>query len=235
MISFEVSALSARYIWLVRHYRYAEDPQIEEAHWVGSRESIAMWRDSSLSHLKGRGTPEACQAIRRIALELPELGWLKWTIQEAEDLTRRSTWLPPLPQDILRLASHQRGRLVQSGSQLLDVLLDSLKRLESKLQGETPAAIDLWEENVYRPKDENRFSDYVKRYLDEDLKQRGVIVNREVQIRRGEAPGVGERTDIHVDALVLGPNGEAYDSVSAIIEVKGCWNRELYISQRSFE
>jgi hypothetical protein len=110
------------------------------------------------------------------------------------------------------------------------VLVESLKRLEAKLQGETPAAIDLWneiEKNVYSPKDENRFSDYVKRHLDEDLRQRGVIVNREVEIRRGERATPGERTDIHVDAVVRGPNGEIYDSVTVIIEVKGCWHQEL--------
>src|SRR5574337_1946915 len=89
--------LADLYIWLVRQYPHAEDPGSEEAHWVGARESIGMWRDSILSQLKGRGTPQACQAIKRIARELPELGWLKWTVQGAEDLARRGTWSPPLP------------------------------------------------------------------------------------------------------------------------------------------
>jgi len=44
----------------------------------------------------------------------------------------------------------------------------------------------------------------------------------------GHHPGHGERTDIHVDAVVRGPDGEVYDSLTAIIEVKGCWNKELY-------
>ncbi len=44
-----------------------------------------------------------------------------------------------------------------------------------------------------------------------------LIINREVEIHRGE------RTDIHVDAVVRGSNGKIYDSVSVIIEVKGCW------------
>jgi hypothetical protein len=35
-------------------------------------------------------------------------------------------------------------QLVQSADQLLEVVLESLKRLEAKLQEETPAAIDLW-------------------------------------------------------------------------------------------
>jgi hypothetical protein len=108
-----------------------------------------------------------------------------------------------------------------------------------KLQDETPAAIDLWNEckvnnkTIYRPKDENRLSDYVKRYLDEDLRQRGIIFNREVEIRRGAGPGTGERTDIHVDAVLRSLNGDVYDRVSAIIEVKGCWHPELYHAMKT--
>ncbi|TDA68007.1 MAG: hypothetical protein D9V47_09180 [Clostridia bacterium] len=176
---------------------------------------------------------QACEETSRVARELPEINWLKYSLLEAEEIALRQTWAPLRPGDILQIAADQQVRLVQNGDQLLDVLIESLNRLEAKLQGETPAAIDLWNEckvdneTVYRPKDENRLSDYVKRHLDEDLKQRGIIFNREVEIRRGAGPGTGERTDIHVDAVVRGLNGEAYDRVSAIIEVKGCWNHEL--------
>jgi len=216
--------LADLYVWLVRQYPHAEDPMVEGAHSVGPRESVAMWRDSILHHLKERGTDEACEAIRRIARELPELDWLKWTLLEAQNIARRRTWVPPRPGDVLRMASNDQVRLVQSGHQLLEVLVESLKRLEEKLQGETPAARFLWDKtnrNVYKPKDENSFSDYVKIHLDEDLTEKGVIVNREVQIHRGE------RTDIHVDAVTRDPHREAYDSVTAVIEVKGCWNPEL--------
>ncbi len=222
--------LAELYIWLVRQYPYAEDPQHDGAHVVGPRESVAEWKDSLLRHLKERGTHQACEAIRRIACEFPMLDWLKWTLLEAQTFARRRTWVPLQPADILKIATNQEARLVQSGDQLLDVLIESLKRLEAKLQGETPAAIDLWSEisrNVYRPKDENRLSDYVKRHLDEGLKERGIIVNREIEIRRGEGSGRGERTDIHVDAVVRSSHGEIYDSVTVIIEVKGCWNSEL--------
>ncbi|GAG38862.1 unnamed protein product, partial [marine sediment metagenome] len=37
----------------------------------------------------------------------------------------------------------------------------------------------------------------------------------------------GERTDIHVDAISRGVNGEEYDRITAIIETKGCWHQEL--------
>ena len=86
---------------------------------------------------------------------------------------------------------------------------------------------------MFRPIDENAFSDYVKRYLDRDLKSRGIIVNREVELRRNYGGKPGERTDIHIDAVLKRPNGETYDSITAIIEVKGCWHSELETAMES--
>ena len=40
-------------------------------------------------------------------------------------------------------------------------------------------------------------ADFVKVHLDKDLKQRGVVVNREVEIHRPAGASVGERTDAH--------------------------------------
>lgn len=73
----------------------------------------------------------------------------------------------------------------------------------------------------------------MKSHLDEDLKQKGVIVNREVEIRRGERTGKGERTDIHVAAISRGSSGEEYDRVSVIIEAKGCWNKDLNLAMKT--
>ncbi len=225
--------LTALYIWIAHQYPHAEDPKHDGAYWEEPRDSVTNFRDSLLRYLKQRGTPKACDAIRQIINEFPELNWLKWILQEAQDITRRRTWIPPKPCEILKMASNQSMRLVQNGDQLLEVLIESLKRLEAKLHGETPAAIELWnkikknKEYIYTPKDENEFSDYVKRRLNDDLKERGIIVNREVEIRRGEGNSQGERTDIHVDAVVRNQCNEVYDSITVIIEVKGCWHRDL--------
>jgi len=211
------------YIWLVRQYPYAEDPKHEGGHWVGPRESIAHFKNSVLEQLKRRGTKRGCEAIGRISRNFPQLEWLKWVLLDAQNLMRRQTWAPPQPVDILKLASDRRTHLVQNGDQLLDLLIESLKRLETELQGSTPAVVFLWNEicrNVYRPKRETIFSDYVKIHLEKDIGQKGVIVNREVEIRRG-------KTDIHVDAVIPKSKREGFDSVRAIIESKGSWNKEL--------
>ena len=74
---------------------------------------------------------------------------------------------------------------------------------------------------TFRPKDENAISDYIKIHLDEDIRSKGIIINREVQIHRGE------KTDIHVDAVIEDIDNGYFNSISVIIEVKGCWNNEL--------
>lgn len=193
---------------------------------IGEEDSINIWKGYIPQRLQARGTIEACNALRKIINELPSLtDNLQWRLLEAEDLTRRATWKPQKPRDILQLIFEQDKRLVQNGNQLIDVLIESLRRLELELQGETPAAVFLWNEN--KPKDENDFSNYVKLFLDRDLKSRGIIINREVELRRSYGGKAGERTDIHVDAVLKQPNGDAYDSITAIIEVKGCWHNEV--------
>ena len=226
--------LADLYIWLAREFPHSEDPQHRGVFTPTSRDDIMWWRDGLLRQLQERGTVEACVAVERIVKELPHLPFLEYVLRDARSQTRLSTWVPLKPSEVITLLTDEEKRVLQNGHQLLEVLIESLRRLESKLQGETPAVIDLWNEVrskgknfKYRPKDEDRLSDYVKRHLESDLVGSGIILNREVEIRRGTGKGDGERTDIHVDAVVRSSSGDASDVVRAIIETKGCWNRDL--------
>jgi hypothetical protein len=216
--------LADLYVWLTHYFKVPEHKS-GEAHRVGPLEYIDLWRNAIIQLLTHRGSFRACEAIKRLQRELPQLDWLKWVQVDAEAEARRATWVPARPQDIVKLAADREMGLVQSGDQLMQVLVESLERFQVLLQGEIPEAQFLWDKvdkRSAKPKNEDSFSDYVKTYLDKDLKQRGVIVNREVRIHKGE------RTDIHVDAVVLEGSGKIYDSVTVIIECKGCWNPELH-------
>lgn len=222
------------YIWLEETYSHDEDPVFNssEAHFVGTRESIGNFRDNILNRLREWGTPQACQEIQRIINHFPELNWLKVTLFNAQKNTRTKTWQPPNSAEIFKLVSDSQKRLVNDANELLAVLIESLQRLEIELQGETPAARDVWDlvnskPLKYKPVDENTFSSYVKRFLDRNLKQRGIIANREVELRSNQGGASGERTDIHVDAVIRNSSGEVCDSITVIIEVKGCWHKEL--------
>ncbi len=48
---------------------------------------------------------------------------------------------------------------------------------------------------------EESFSDFVAGHLQDDLKARGIIINREVQIRRSLPRTEGQKTDVRVDAI----------------------------------
>jgi len=218
--------LTDLFIWLARNVSFEDEPE----GCVSSTQTLQWWRAAILDQLKERGTVQACEGIRRAMTELPHLVWLKWPLLEAEQIARQRSWVPLQPKHLLEIVANPQRRFVQTGEQLLEVLIESLKRLEAELQGETPAAIDLWDEvrkGVFRPKDEPRLSDYIKRHLERDIGGRGIVVNREVEIRGGAGSSPGERTDIHVDAVTNEPGNGAHDRISAIIEVKGCWNRDL--------
>ncbi len=224
--------LADLYIWMIQQYPPNEDPVYEGVHFIGTREQVSDFRNSILTQLKERGTSESCAEIQRIAKELPELTWINRVLLEAKTIRRRKEWNPPTPSEIFELLTNTEKRFVQDGNELLNVIVESLEKLERELQGETPSAIFLWDkvgDNSYKPKDENTFSDYVKLHLERDLKYRGVIINREVELRRKQGGSKGERTDIHVDA-VIEINGEVLDQITVIIEVKGSWNDELDIA-----
>ncbi|MDH6063965.1 NACHT domain-containing protein [Umezakia ovalisporum] len=223
--------LADLYIWLIKQYPPSEDPVYRGVHFVETREQLGSFRDSILTQLKERGTSQACSEIERIGKELPELTWINKVLLKAQIIRRAKEWNPPKPREIFELISNTENRFVQDGNQLLNVLVQSLEILERELQDETPSAKFVWdqvEKNAYKPKDENSFSDYVKLHLERNLKYRGIIINREVELRPNQGGSKGERTDIHVDAVIQKTNGEILDQITVIIEVKGNWNNKLY-------
>lgn len=222
------------YIWLVDQFPFSEDPDYSNddmAHFVTPREEIADFRNSLLRSLENRGTLKSCDEIARIIEHFPEHStWLRPILVEAKNNTRRHTWVPPTPVDIINLTSNKDFRFVQSGEQLLDVLEDSLERFEQKLHGETPENVFLWNDlgdKKFNPRTENEFSDYVKKHFIEDLKGKGIIVNREVEIRKTTGNIQGQRTDLQVDAILKKPERDSHEIISVIVEVKGNWHSEL--------
>jgi hypothetical protein len=228
--------LTDLYIWMAVNV-----PHVDESGKHGgfsavtSSQTRAWFRDSLLTQLKGRGTQAACAGLRRAVAELPQYPWLSWHLMEAEQIARAVSWTPLEADQLLALVANAECQLVQSGEQLLEILIESLKRLEQEMQGETPSGFVLWDQvgnKSFRPKNELRISDYIKLHFERDIKARGIVVNREVEIRKGMGAAPGEVTDIHVDAIVKGAIG-AYDRISVIIEVKGCWNPDVLVAMET--
>lgn len=224
--------LSEFYILLSERYPPSEDPNHEDESMfsVTDRDEIGYWRWSLLYNLRDRGTTDSVRVLEELVHKLPDQKWLPQVLSDARENLRRSEWSSPEPEHLLALLSNSENRLVYNGAQLLAVLEESIARLQGKLQGETPSARFLWNNwrlgkqkpIKWRPKEENDLSDYVKSHLELDLVQRGVVLNREVQIRRKTGAEPGQQTDIHVNAI-----SKEGDVITAIIEVKGNWHRDV--------
>ena len=208
------------YVWLAEKFPHSEDPEMDGAHFVGPRESIAHFRDALMNGLREKGTPEAVTAIRRITKQLPNLASIKFNALQARQTAMQKSWSGNSPKEILNLIRSNDNRIVDNEEQLLGVVIASLRRYQKLLLGEKPAVYDLWNTNDWTPKEETFISDHVARHLENDLKNRGIVVNREVQIRRGQ------ETDIHIVAVRERRDG-SMDQVKVITETKGCWHPKV--------
>jgi len=218
--------LTDLYLWLAKQYPYSEDPDEMSGHFVTPREEIGKWRDSILDQLKKKGTFEACEGLNRIVAKLPDVELAKMMLTKALKNYYNNSWKPVEADHILELIKDSEKRLVESGDQLIEVLIESLEKLEKKLHDETPAVRDIWDlvdrkKGLYRPIHEEELSDYINRHLYDDIGKRGIILGRNVRIHGGD-----DETDIHVDAIKERDNFYG-PPISVIIEVKGCWNRGL--------
>jgi len=220
------------YLWIVNQYPHEEDPELDG--WVSPRHTVTDWRNSLLNQLAECGTPEALTQIERIAQTYPDLYQLKRLRKYLTEHLYKNSWHPPQISDLLTLVSSEEKRFVQTDSQLLDLVIESLERLQKRLQGETPSAVDLWSivssEKICRPMDENALSNYVKRHLEQDLKARGIIVNREVEIRQkegGKDAATGEIPDLYVSAISQSSHDNEIKQLVVLIETKGNWHDEL--------
>lgn len=216
--------LASLYIWLANNFPHKEDPYHDGVFNPTTRDQMVHFRDGVLENLKLRGNDQSCEAIERILRESPELGWLASSLEKAKKIRAEKIWIPPSPKEVLSLVQNSNSRLVKDGDQLLDVAMEALQRIQSKLRGEVPLAPFLWDQVVKRPKWENDFSDFIVSQLRDELANRGIILNREVEIRSNRSGLEGERTDIHIDAI---SNTNSHDLVKVIVEAKGNWHDEL--------
>ena len=155
--------------------------------------------------------------------------WLRRLLYNARISKRRFGWNPPSPEAFLLLAERTEGRLVRDADDLLEVVLESLARFQAQLTRSTlPRSEVFWRyagadtrQRNFEPHDEAFLSNELARWLRDDLNQRGIVIGREVQPRRGQ------RTDIYVDAVARGDSSLSVQTVTVVIEVKGCWNAEV--------
>jgi hypothetical protein len=227
------------YVLLQQLFPPGNDPQHAsgQAHFVGPYESLAHLRDGIVPQIVNRGTPAAVDAMRWIVSQLPNLNWLSFQLRDAEQMMRTRTWSPLSPKDVFRLTDSRNRLLVQSANDLCELLIGALRKYGAELHGEQSPVRGLWDRQgsgkTFRPVEEDGLSDHVNLFLRRELVDSGIIANREVEVGRVPGAPVGKRTDIRVDAIRRSDDGVAHDTITAVIETKGCWNDALLTALRS--
>lgn len=186
---------------------------------------------SSHSSKKTRqATQAAIDALRSICDHFQNRDWLKYLLNQAKQALRKKSLQALSPSGLIVYTHRREARLARSSAELMEAVLVSLRRFQEKLRGQTPLTPFLWNlsENgdTGRPKSEDRLTDFVKFFLEIDLPT--FVIDREVQIINRKEHGMGERTDLKIEA-------KDHDgrSISVIIESKGCWNKELMTAMQS--
>lgn len=230
--TFEAKQIAEFYVLMSNKYSPDEDPPLEGR--VTPRHSLGQLRNGLLMKLVNKGTKEACGALENIINKLPtQRPWIVWRLKKAQANMLRKTWIPPTPAQVISLLQDHSKRFVESEEQLLSVVLESLKKIQEYYQGKTKPAELLWNYHkeghklIFYPKDEEYLSNDIARRLEEYLVNKGIIVNREVQIQKEM------KTDIYINAV--SPVGKTEDirTLTTVIEVKGCWHDELYTAMES--
>ncbi len=212
-------------IWLFRNFPPNTDPIHQVAYSPTYRDNVADLRGNIVRYLIEMGTVESLNSLRKVAECFKDNQDFKWWLVGARENLRRNMWEPPKPVHLRTLLNDVNSRVVRSEDDLLSVVKESLERLQKKLQGDNPAAFFLWNKHgkSFKPKDENSLSDLIKLHFEYDLREREVIINREVEIKRSTGRRDGQRTDLYIQAY----SKQQSDKVTLVVETKGCWHKDV--------
>jgi len=181
--------------------------------------------------LANLGTVDAVAELRRLVTTWPSHPWLQYEVGVADRAMRIKTWSPLSLKEVFATTDKRNAGLVTSTDDLCGALVGLLAQWQAELHGAQNPVRALWDrqaDGTFRPIDEDGLSDQIRLYLQRELVTRGVFANREVEVGRVPGAPIGKRTDILINALRKGEDGETLDSITAVIETKGCWNASLW-------
>ncbi len=123
--------------WLYEHFPPEDDPGLQTGA-VSARDQAARTRERLIATLTTRGTDEAVAAIDQLADKYPSLAmtYRKAEVREA----RLARWTAPEPRHVIRLAQSNDARIVLSSAHLQQAVMGALRRIERRLQDDSPPA-----------------------------------------------------------------------------------------------
>lgn len=208
----------------VKFYRVEEDIEFHSGT-VPLRYAQQEWRNTILQVIANRGTQEGTAILIDLQNQNPPIPNVSYLIEQSKSNFRESSWIAPTPTDILHLSSNSRLRLIRNADQLLDLIVETLSQIEKEVRGNAFRQRSVWDkqvaDNSFRPVEEEAFSDAIAGWLKQHLKE--VVINREVEPRQDTTVPRGQRTDIWIEYVA-----DSNEHILVIIEVKGCWFRDIY-------
>lgn len=218
---------------LAEFYVMLNRMECEERALHGERESDVVRLDFIAGQIANFMVETASDETLAGLIRLRDAGfdWANHAIIRCRENKRRREWSPPSPGDVLALAASREKRMVASGAELLDLVMEGLGRFQQKIRDLPSYRERLWNTApYYSPRTENQISDQIRDHLNDDLIGRGIVVNREVELRPSRGGEQGERTDIHIDAI---SRTDSRDKITVVIEAKGCWNDGLKTAMKT--
>jgi Uma2 family endonuclease len=199
-----------------------EDPPIpDHVYSPTPRHDTSNFRDSIIGWLVKLATPDAIKELDRICESYPDTPWLiRARADTYKELWRRERTRISFSETI-KLLSDANSTVVRNSRELMIVIEEALQRFAHEAQqGSPPLAVFLWnEKDPKAPVSEQRLSDFLKFYLEREWRGRRIIINREVEIQNWRDFGIGERTDILIQAFT--PNSDPHQPhPCVVIEVK---------------
>lgn len=223
--------------WLNQHYPGDPYEKDDGSGSVTINHDIYHFRNGVFQTLRESGQQEACDAMIELMRRRPDDFWLGDILAEMRKTSHRKAWVRPSTSALMQLFAATEKRIVRTAGELHGLVLESLRRFESELHG-APPSMELWNETnegkvkFWQPKDEKNLSNSLKRFLERDLKERGIISDREVEIRPRLGNDSAQPVDILVRAIPFGEDGRPGPPVSAVIEVKCAWNDGVLLDMK---
>jgi len=193
------------------------------------RERVAEFRQEIPRILGARDSQAGCDALVLLAREFEQSrSQIQWCLRLSTERWRMKSWNPPTIADVTRLLLDPKAHLVTTSEDLLEVVIDSLRRLQSRITDTAnPLVDDFWfigrlgnTDHNHGPHSEEHVARRIAGWLQDDLQSRHpAVINREV------VPRWRQRTDITVEAPLRSGNETLVPKV--IIEIKGNWHPEV--------
>jgi len=205
--------LAELFVWIKR-----EIPEPDTDDW---NEPLPMLSNQIAGHISKLGTPEACEALRSILIDLPDLGWIRRLLAQAESKLRGLNWITPSLEHLARLRADNDRRFVASQEDFFRLVCEAIDRWQIALREDRAVIEAVWN-NPYEvnasPKKEEQISAQLQRWLQTQIGGRRVTVNVETEIN------IGREIDLLVQAF---GERERKTPFQVLIEMKGEWNTHV--------